>query len=153
MYVWKGEGTASLSEWRWKHDVLAKVSIVMKHLDQKVSWEQKGLLGLIIPHSSPSLKENRGAQTRQGHGSRSWCKVHRRVMLTGLLPMACSSFFNIELRSTRQRMASCQWTMLFPINQELRKYSTCMLPACSNADTFKIEVPSCLMTLVYAKLT
>jgi hypothetical protein len=38
------------------------------------------------------------------------------VLLTGLLPMACTACFLIEARTTNLRMAHLQWTGPFPIN-------------------------------------
>jgi hypothetical protein len=38
-------------------------------------------------------------------GSRSWCRGHGGMLLTGLLPLACSACFLIELKTTSPGMA------------------------------------------------
>ena len=37
-------------------------------------------------------------------GSRSWCRSHGGMLLTGLLPLACSACFLIEPKTTRPEM-------------------------------------------------
>lgn len=46
-----------------------------------------------------------GTKTRQEHGNRSQCKGLERELLTGLLPMAFSVFFPIELSITMNWLA------------------------------------------------
>jgi hypothetical protein len=61
---------------------------------------------LTLPHHSSSSKEVRtGTQAGQEPGGRSWCRGHGRVLLTGLLPMACSACFLIEHRTTSPKVA------------------------------------------------
>jgi hypothetical protein len=38
-------------------------------------------------------------------GSRSWCRGHGGMFLTGLPPLACSAYFLIEPKTTSSRMA------------------------------------------------
>jgi hypothetical protein len=46
-----------------------------------------------------------GTHTGQELGGRSWCRGHGRVLLTGLLPLACSACFLIEPRTTSPGLA------------------------------------------------
>ena len=78
---------------------ILRVSIVsLKHHDQKANWGGKGW---SLPHHCLSSKEG-GTATRTGQKprGRGWCRNHGRVLLTGLLFMACSAWFLRELRTT-----------------------------------------------------
>jgi hypothetical protein len=46
-----------------------------------------------------------GTQTGLDPEGRDWCRGHGGVLLTGLLPMACSACFLIQLRSSSPGMA------------------------------------------------
>jgi hypothetical protein len=71
-----------------------------KHHDQEASG-RKGFIQLTLPHCCSSPKEARtGTHTGQEPGSRSWCRSHGGVLLTGLLPLACSACFLIEPKTT-----------------------------------------------------
>ena len=64
-----------------------------------------GRKGFTLLNSCSSLKEIRtGTHTGQEAGGRSWCRGHGGVLLTGLLPVACSTCFLIEPRTTRAGM-------------------------------------------------
>jgi hypothetical protein len=46
-----------------------------------------------------------GTHTGQELGVRSWCRGHRGMLLTGLLPLACWACFLIEPKTTSSGMA------------------------------------------------
>ena len=70
----------------------------------KLGWE--GFICLMLPDHSPSLEDvSTGTYTELEPGDRSWCRIHRGVLLTGLLPVACSACFLIELRTTSPGLA------------------------------------------------
>ena len=77
----------------------------------KTTWSKsklgrKGFIWLALPDHSPSLEEVRtGTQAELESGGRSWCRGHGGVLLTGLLPMACSACFLVEPRTTSPGMA------------------------------------------------
>lgn len=63
--------------------------------------ERKGFIWLRFPHHHPLLKTVRaGVQTGQEPGDRSWCRGHRKMLLTVLLRMASSACFPTEPRTT-----------------------------------------------------
>ena len=72
----------------------------MKHHD-KSNLGRKGLH--ILSHSLLGEAQVR-TQIEQEPAGRSWCRGHGRVLLTGLIPMACSACFLIEPRTTSPGM-------------------------------------------------
>ena len=94
---------------------------VLKHQDEKASWERKGLFSLhshIVVHHQKEVRT--GTQAGLEPGGRSWCRGHERVLLPVLFPTFCSTCFScsacflLELRTTRPRMASpiMGWALL-----------------------------------------
>jgi hypothetical protein len=70
----------------------------MKHHDQSCVG-RKGYIRLILPYQSTSSKNIRtGTQAGQESRSRSRCRGHGGVLLTGLIIMACSASFLIDPR-------------------------------------------------------
>ena len=61
----------------------------IEHHGQKASWEGKGLfICLTLPYHCLSLKETMiGTQTGQGPEGMSWCRQHRRMLLSALLSL------------------------------------------------------------------
>ena len=90
---------------------------------------------------------------RQQPGGRSWCTGHGRMLLTGLLLMACSACFLIEPRNTSPGVMALPRMDWISINHQLRKYPTGLCTAQSHRGIFSIEVPSSLMTLPCVKMT
>ena len=78
---------------------------VMKNHDQKQLGEER----VYSASASPALFITKGHQGRSSHRSGTWrqelCKGHGGVLLTALLPMACSASFLIELRTTSPGVA------------------------------------------------
>ena len=61
------------------------------------SLRRMGFIWLTCPQNSASSKVvSAGTHTGQEPGDRSWCRGHGGVLLTVLLPMACSVCFPIE---------------------------------------------------------
>jgi hypothetical protein len=75
----------------------------IKHHDQEASWGGKGLFGLYFH----TVVHHQGSQdwNSSRSGSRSWCRDHEEMLLTGLLPLACSACFLKEPRTTSPEMA------------------------------------------------
>jgi hypothetical protein len=61
----------------------------------KSKLEKNGIIWLIFPYHSPSLKK-----VRTGTWSEELIQGHREVLLTDLLPLACSASFLIEPSTT-----------------------------------------------------
>jgi hypothetical protein len=80
----------------------------MKHLDQKSMWGVKGLFDLCF-----RITVHHQRQSGQEPGGRSWCRGHGGVLFTGLLPMACSTCFLRESRTTWPGVAppTMHWTL------------------------------------------
>jgi hypothetical protein len=66
--------------------------VAIKQYDQS-NQERKDVFGFL----------RTGAQT--GHETGGWCKDYKRVLLTGLLPMACLACFLLEPRTTSPGVA------------------------------------------------
>jgi hypothetical protein len=59
-----------------------------------ISLGREGFIQLIFPHCCSSSKEIRtGTQAGQESGNRSWCRGLGKVLLTGLLNLLSSFFF------------------------------------------------------------
>ena len=71
------------------------------HHDQDASWGGKGLFSLYFHIAVHHQRMQDWNSSRSG--SRSWCRGHGGMFLTGLLPLACSACFLIELRLPAQR--------------------------------------------------
>jgi hypothetical protein len=61
--------------------------------------KQVGEERVYSAYNSTLLFITKGSQDRNSHraGSRSWCRGHGEMLLTGLLPLACSACFLIKL--------------------------------------------------------
>jgi hypothetical protein len=104
---------------------------------------------LTLPHCCLWPKEVRtGTHIGLEPGGRSWCRGHGGVLLTGLLPLACSACFLIEPRTTSLGMAPP--TMGPPtLDHQLRK----CLTAGSHGGLSSTEAPFSVITPVCANLT
>jgi hypothetical protein len=69
-----------------------------KHYDQEPSWGGR----VYSAYISTLLFITKGSQdwNSSRSGSRSWCRGHGGMLLTGLLPLACSACFLIEPKTT-----------------------------------------------------
>jgi hypothetical protein len=69
--------------------------------------KQVGEERVYSAYTSTLLFITKGSQDRNSSrsGSRSWCRGHGGMLLTGLLPLACSACFLIEPRTTSPGMA------------------------------------------------
>ena len=105
--------------WTWTAAILLlwyAIGII-KHHDQS-NLGRKDLFQLILPGNNTSLREVReGTQVGQEPGGRSWWWGHERVLLIGLLPIACSAWFLIDPRSTWTGMAPPTMGWVLPIHQ------------------------------------
>jgi hypothetical protein len=129
---WTGNSCIFLQNWgkismqtfkRLTDSVLVRVTVVViKHHDQKASWRRKDLFWLTFQHWCPSLKEVRtGSQTAQEPGDRVSLRGHRRVLLTGLLSMACSAWYIIESWTTSPGMEPLTMGWAFPHQPLIKK--------------------------------
>lgn len=81
----------------------------------RASWEEKGFFGLHILNHNP-LREANWAET-PASGGRSCCRGHGGVLLTYLLPTACSTCEFIDSRTSQGAGANHpQWAGPSPIN-------------------------------------
>lgn len=88
--------------------------VVIKHYDQK-HLGRKGFIVLMLSYHMSSSKEvMTGTQAWQEPGGRSWCRGRGGMLLTGLLPMACSACFLMESRTTNPGVAppTMGWDLL-----------------------------------------
>ena len=87
--------------------VIVGFSITLtKYYDHKASCRGKGLFSLQFHIAVHHLKEVWiGTQIGQDPRGRSWCRVHRGALLTGLLHMACSASFTT--RTQGQQAMDC----------------------------------------------
>ena len=100
-----------------------------------------------LSNHSPSLEEIRmGTQARLEPGIRRWYRGYGRVLLIGLLPLACSACFLIESRSTSPEMALLSMGWDLPYQLLTKK----CLTAGSHEGISLTEVPSSLMTLSWS---
>jgi hypothetical protein len=77
---------------------------MMQHHDQS-NLGKKGFIQFTLPqYSSLSKKVGTETEAEQKPGGRSWGRSHGHVVLTGLLPMACSDCLLIETRTTNPGM-------------------------------------------------
>jgi hypothetical protein len=90
----------------WKEAVLVRVSI-----PTQISWPRSklGVGGggrVYSAYISTLLFITKGSQDGNWSRSesRSWCRGHGGMFLTGLLPLACSACFLIEPKTTRPEM-------------------------------------------------
>jgi len=92
--------------------VLVRVCISAQNIMTKKQVGEERVYS--FPHCCSSPKEVRaGTHSGQELGSRSWCRGHGGMLLTGLLPLACSAYFLIEPRTTSPGMAppTMGWTL------------------------------------------
>jgi hypothetical protein len=83
-------------------------------------------------------------------GGRNWCRGHRRVLLIGLIHMACSDFFLIEPRTTSLGMVPPTVDWVFP-HWSLTKKKC--LTSGSHRSISPIEAPFSLMSIACVMLT
>lgn len=83
----------------------------------KVTKEKKRFIQLPLLHHNPSLEEvRRGTQAGQEPENRSWSRGHGGVLLTSLLPMACSTYFLLEPSTTSPGKDPRTMGQAFPIS-------------------------------------
>jgi hypothetical protein len=131
--------------------------VVIKHSDQKQLGEQRAYFSpraQIITQRN-QVKSSNGAGIEGKSLGRSWCRGHRRVLLIGLLPVACSDYYPlIALRTTSPGVARPWWPGPSHINTQLRK---CPRRQSSSDIQFNLNSTiECLlfqMTLAYVRLT
>ena len=100
--------------WRWasRHIVLVRSSMaVMKHHDPKASEGGKGLFSLHF-HSTFHHWRKLGQDLKTGKDpeGKSRCRGHGGMLLTDLLPMACSACSLTEPRATSPQWHHPQWS-------------------------------------------
>jgi len=97
----------------------------MKHHDQS-NLERVGFISLTAPRYCSSSKVLRaGTHTEQKPWGRSWWRDHRRVPLIGLLSMAYSVYFVIELRTLSRGMAppTMAWVLPYSLIKNMTRTS------------------------------
>jgi hypothetical protein len=109
------------------HKVLSfldRVSIPAQTSWPRSKLGKKGFIQLTLPHWCSSPKEVRtGTHTGQELGGRSWGRGHGGMLLTGLLPLACSICFLIEPKTTRAGMAPPTMAWALPTWSLIEKMS------------------------------
>lgn len=78
--------------------------------NHKANWRVIGLFDLhsiLLFNIAGNQDRN---WNRAGYGGRSECRCLGGVMFIGLLPLACSPYFLLELRTTSQVLPHTQWT-------------------------------------------
>jgi len=122
---------------------------VMKHHDQKQIGEER--VCLVYTSILPSITE--GSQDRNPNKAGTWRQELRqrpwRVLLTGLLSMACWIWCLIESKTTSPGMEPSTISWALPHRSLIKKMSL----SSSHGNIFLIEVPSCQMILACVKLT
>ena len=90
--------------------VLVRVSIPAQNIMIK---KQIGEKRVYLAYISTLLFITKGSQDwiSSRSESRSWCRGHGGMFLTGLLPLACSACFFIESKTTSPGMAPPQWAL------------------------------------------
>jgi len=83
----------------YKIFVLVRVSIPAQTPWPRSKLGRKGFIQLTLPHRSSSPKGSHNWNSSRS-GSRSWCRDHGGILLTGLLPLACSACCLIEPKTT-----------------------------------------------------
>jgi hypothetical protein len=84
--------------------VLVRTSIAAQTSWPRSKLGRKGFIQLTRPTLLFITKERQDWNSSRS-GSRNWCRGHGGMLLTGLLPLACSICFLIELKTTSPRMA------------------------------------------------
>ena len=111
---------------------------------KKQAGEERVYLAYISTHCCSLLKEIRTrTHTGQDSGSRRWCRGHGRLLLSGLLHMACSACFLIEPNDTTQHGLGPP-TLITNWENALQAYQ---------GGISSTEALSSLMTLACVKLT
>jgi hypothetical protein len=111
---------------------------------------KKEFIELILPYSCSLLKKIKaGTQVGLEPGGSSWARSHGGEQLTGLTPMAFSSYFLIEPRTTSLRLAllTMDWALSsWSLNEKCltAKYHGCI---------FSTETPSFLKTPTFGTFT
>jgi hypothetical protein len=104
--LWWGGGAGQQSTQVKNVTLCLRVCIPAQTSWPRSKLGRKGFIQLTLPHCSSSRKEVRTeTYTGQELGSRSWCRSHGGVVLTGLLPLPCSAYFLLEPRTTSPEMA------------------------------------------------
>ena len=75
--------------------VLIRVSIPAQTSRQRSKLERKGFIQLTFSTLLFTTKRSQDWNSSRS-GSRSWCRGHGGMLLTGLLPLACLAYFLIE---------------------------------------------------------
>lgn len=102
--------------------VLVRVSIaMMKHHDQKQIGEEM----VYLAYTSTPQFITKGSQSRNSHREGTWSQELLqkpwRVLLTDLLPMACSACFLMEPRITSPGMAPTTMSWALPHQSPVKK--------------------------------
>jgi hypothetical protein len=94
--------------------VLVIVSIaVIKHHDQKASWEKKKFIWLTLLHYCTLSNEAKtGTQTGWKLGDRSWCRGHEWELLSSLLSWLAQPTFLSNPGSPAQAQHHPQWVRI-----------------------------------------
>ena len=82
--------------------VLVRVSIPAQTSWPRSKLWRKGFIRLTLPYCCSSPRSQDWNSSRSG--SRSWCRGHGGMFLTGLLPLACSACSLIEPKTTSPEM-------------------------------------------------
>ena len=100
-----------------RQGVLVRVSMAaLQHHDQGVSWGGKGLLSLHF-HIAVHHQRKSGLEPKQGRNLEAGVDAETMevLLLPGLLPLACSACFLIELRTTSPGMILLTMVWALPL--------------------------------------
>jgi hypothetical protein len=127
--------------------VLVRVSIPAQN---NMTKKQVGEERIYSAYISMFLCITKGRQdwNSSRSGSRSWCRGHGGMLLTGLLPLACSACSLIEPKTTSPEMVASKRGPP-PLDHQLRK----CLTAGSHGCTSPTEAPFSVITPACVKLT
>jgi hypothetical protein len=94
------------SSYLFYYGFLVRVSIPAQTSRPRSTWGGKGLFSLYF-HTAVHHQGSQDWNSSRS-GSRSWCRGHGGMLLTGLLPLACSACSLIEPRLPAQRWSHPQ---------------------------------------------
>ena len=127
----------------WNQFVLIRVSIPGQNIMTK---KEDGEESVYSAYISKLLFITKGSQNSNSSRSesRSWCRGHGGMHLTGLLPLACSAYFLIEPRLPVQRWSHPQgafppWSLI-----EKMPYSCISWSHFLNWSSFLCDNSSCV---------
>jgi len=145
-------GVAGSNQWL---TTFRKLTEVRQYLSQGfysctniITKKQVGEERVYPAYTSTLLFITKGSQDRNSSrsGSRSCCRGHGGMLLTGLLPLACSACSLIELKTTRPGTAAptIGWTLPYQSLIEKMPYSWSHGGISETEAPFSVTTPACV---------